>query len=182
MYWWSSEYLHFVKETTNELFSHVDNIVNCSDPHTCKVMYVLRIDNQVDVSIMYDNLITDKGTVWLKLHDQPRNMFAVYQLSLVMRKPVFGVSDQVRLKPACSATETETSYSLEIAAKASRGIIYYLGSEQQRRWSDCANAQADLRLCCSHMTKTGFLMMWLNWPTILSLTPNIFFCHSQIHS
>ena len=37
-------------------------------------------------------------------------------------------------------------------------ILYYLGSEQQRRWSDCADAQADLRLCCSHMTKTGFLM------------------------
>ena len=33
--------------------------------------------------------------------------------------------------------------------------------EQQRRWSDCADAQADLRLCCSHMTKTGFLMTWL---------------------
>ena len=29
---------------------------------------------------------------------------------------------------------------------------HYLGSEQQRRWSDCADAQADLRLCCSHMT------------------------------
>ena len=30
--------------------------------------------------------------------------------------------------------------------------LHYLGSEQQRRWSDCADAQADLRLCCSHMT------------------------------
>ena len=30
-------------------------------------------------------------------------------------------------------------------------ILHYLGSEQQRRWSDCADAQADLRLCCSHM-------------------------------
>ena len=27
-------------------------------------------------------------------------------LSLVTRNPVFGVSDQVRLKPACSATES----------------------------------------------------------------------------
>ena len=24
------------------------------------------------------------------------------------------------------------------------------------RLSDCAHAQADLRLCCSHMAKTGF--------------------------
>ena len=32
-------------------------------------------------------------------------------------------------------------------------ILYYLSSEQQRRWSDCADVQADLRLCCcSHMT------------------------------
>ena len=30
-------------------------------------------------------------------------------------------------------------------------VLYYKGSEQQRRWSDCANAQADLHLCCSHM-------------------------------
>ena len=30
-------------------------------------------------------------------------------------------------------------------------ILYYLSSEQQRRWSGSADAQADLRLCCSHM-------------------------------
>ena len=30
-------------------------------------------------------------------------------------------------------------------------ILYYPGCEQQRRWSDCMDAQADLRLCCSHM-------------------------------
>ena len=30
----------------------------------------------------------------------------VYDMSHVMRKPVLGVSDQVRLKPAYSATET----------------------------------------------------------------------------
>ena len=28
------------------------------------------------------------------------------QVSLVTRKPVFGVSDQLRLEPVCSATET----------------------------------------------------------------------------
>ena len=43
------------------------------------------------------------------------------------------------------------------------GGSYYLGSEheQQRCWSDCAHAQADLRLRCSHMTLTLFLMTWL---------------------
>ena len=42
-------------------------------------------------------------------------------LSLVMRKPVFGVCDQLRLKPACSADAT--SYGLEISTIASRGSI-----------------------------------------------------------
>ena len=27
-------------------------------------------------------------------------------------------------------------------------VLYYPGSEKQRRWSDCADAQADLRLRC----------------------------------
>ena len=35
-------------------------------------------------------------------------------------------------------------------------ILFYLGSEQQIRWSDCADAQADLRLYCSIWHKTGF--------------------------
>ena len=29
-----------------------------------------------------------------------------------MRKPVFGISDKVRLKPACSATETSKSFEI----------------------------------------------------------------------
>ena len=41
--------------------------------------------------------------------------------SLVTRKPVFQVCDQVRLKPACAATAT--TYSLQIAAIACRHII-----------------------------------------------------------
>ena len=42
------------------------------------------------------------------------------ELSLVTRKPVFGVYDQVRLKQACSTTETNKS--LEISAIASKSI------------------------------------------------------------
>ena len=34
---------------------------------------------------------------------------------------------------------------------------------KQRRWSYCADAQADLHLCCSHIAWTGFLMMRLKW-------------------
>ena len=36
-------------------------------------------------------------------------------------------------------------------------VLYYLRSEQQRCWSDCAYSQADLHLSCSHRAKTGFL-------------------------
>ena len=35
-------------------------------------------------------------------------------------------------------------------------VLYYLGSEQQRCWSDCMDAQSDLRLCCSHMASDTF--------------------------
>ena len=60
-------------------------------------------------------------------------------MSHVTRKPVFGVCDQVRLKPACSAAET--SKRLEISAIASRGIII----SRQRKQRRCSDAQADLR-------------------------------------
>ena len=33
-------------------------------------------------------------------------------------------------------------------------IYFCLSREQQRCWSDCADAQADLHLCCSHMAHT----------------------------
>ena len=42
-------------------------------------------------------------------------------LSLVTRKPVVGVCNQLKLKPACSATQI--SSGLEISATVSRGII-----------------------------------------------------------
>ena len=30
-------------------------------------------------------------------------------------------------------------------------VLYYLMSEQQRCWSDCADAQAEVHLCCLHI-------------------------------
>ena len=51
------------------------------------------------------------------------------QMSLVVRKPVFGVSDQVPHEPGCTATEC--GWKLEISD---------LGSREQRR-------EGDLRLC-----------------------------------
>ena len=34
---------------------------------------------------------------------------------------------------------------------------YYLSSKQQMCWSDCADAQTDLHLGCSHMQSADFL-------------------------
>ena len=39
-------------------------------------------------------------------------------------------------------------------------LLHYLSSEQQRCWSDCAEAQADLHLCCSHTAKTGVARLY----------------------
>ena len=60
-----------------------------------------------------------------------------------MRKPVFGVSDQVRHKPGCAVPED--GYRLEISDLASRGIVLCSknkGADQLRGYRE-----ADLRLC-----------------------------------
>ena len=69
----------------------------------------------------------------------------VHYMSLVTRKPVLGVCDQLRLKPVCAATEAR--WRLEILDIETRGTII---SKQQTTKAD-QTAQADLRLCCSHM-------------------------------
>ena len=64
------------------------------------------------VKICHDGMLEDTNSldgahlllVW--------HVLVIY-LSLVTRKPVFGVCDQVRLKPACSAEETR--YRLEVS-------------------------------------------------------------------
>ena len=61
-------------------------------------------------------------------------------MSHVRTKPAFGVCDQLRHKPACSATET--GLGLEISAIASRSIVLSR-QKQQKRWSYCADAHAD---------------------------------------
>ena len=44
---------------------------------------------------------------WMRKQDHinVRKSKSTYNLSLVLRKPVFGVSNQVRHKPGCTATE-----------------------------------------------------------------------------
>ena len=61
-----------------------------------------------------------------------------------MRKPVFGVSDQVSHKPG--STTTQDGYRLEISYLESRGL-YYLGSENKGADQLRGYREADLRLC-----------------------------------
>ena len=51
----------------------------------------------------------------------PFAMLPCYNLSPVMRKPVFGVSDQAPHKPGCATTQD--GYRLEISYIESRGIV-----------------------------------------------------------
>ena len=52
------------------------------------------------------------------------DLFLSDNLSLVLRKPVFGVSNQVRYKPGCAATKY--SQRLEISDLGNRGIVLYV--------------------------------------------------------
>ena len=66
------------------------------------------------------------------------------QMSLVLRKLVFGVADQVRHKPGCTVIENDQR--LEISDLGSRGIALSVwqnkGADQLRGYRE-----ADLRLC-----------------------------------
>ena len=96
-------------------------------------------------------------------------------MSLITRKPVFGVGDQVRLKPACSATDT--SYRLELSAIASRDFIL---SRQRTtkaliRLCGCAGWSAPLlfaygiKMFFHYMAHIMFsvLINWLSWRTAM---------------
>ena len=76
-------------------------------------------------------------------------------MSHITRKSVFGVSDQVRLKPACSATEA--SQCLEILDIETRGIILSRKRTTKAliRLRGCAGWSAPLLFAYG---KTSFLM------------------------
>ena len=59
--------------------------------------------------------------------------------------------DKMCLRESLTRQDINWSAQLQRPARILKFGIYKLGSEQQRRWSDCADAQADLRLYCLHM-------------------------------
>ena len=79
-------------------------------------------------------------------------------MSLVKRKQVFGVSDQIPHKPGCTATKG--GYRLAFSDLESRDIVLCSknkGADQLR-----GDREADLRLLFSHMQNVGILMTRLS--------------------
>ena len=77
-----------------------------------------------------------------------------WYLSLVLRKPVFGISDQVRHKPGCTATEMAWGLKFRIQEVEE---FYYPYSENKGADQLRGYREADMRLLFSHMQKAGFL-------------------------
>ena len=88
-------------------------------------------------------------------------------MSHVKRKPVFGVFDRVRLKPACTATEV--SWRFKILDIETRGIILsgQRTSKVLIRLRGCAGWSAPLLFAYG---KTDFLMTWLIWYSDIHVT------------
>ena len=69
--------------------------------------YAINGETQLQMANLHNVLMSDyKSDVVPRNNDDPINVSIAFYLSLVTRKPVFGVCDQVRLKPACLADET----------------------------------------------------------------------------
>ena len=84
---------------------------------------------------------------------RPAGVHYIIIMGLVARKPVFGVSDKVRFKPACSATET--SQKVEISLVASLDLAL------SKTRANNKGADQTARMVCACVVrkppKTGFL-------------------------
>ena len=74
-------------------------------------------------------------------------------MGIIATKPVFRVSDKMRFKPACSATET--SQKIEISLVTYPDMIFSKRRIKKGQ-SDCVVAQAGLRLCFSQTPEYRF--------------------------
>ena len=56
--------------------------------------------------------------------------------------------------------ENEVTYVIHKYSSALNNYTVQ-AANKKRRWSECADAQTDLRLCCSHMQLADFLTTWI---------------------
>ena len=101
---------------TDSWNASLTNFVSFSPPNSRSLFVLFSVNNSGGCfpsgPLSISNLNTSSSV---------RRMWGQSYMSQFTWKSVFGVSDQVRLKPACSATET--SYSLEILDIETRSII-----------------------------------------------------------
>ena len=76
-------------------------------------------------------------------------------MSRIVRKPVFGASDQVGHKHSCTDLKMARGYRLRIYEGEG---LYYQSIENENADQLCGYSAADLRLLFSHMLKAVFLM------------------------
>ena len=89
----------------------------------------LRKCSAIQLAAIPETFFMPVKTVWTSGSSKLMSVL-IKLMTLVTRKPVFGVCDQGRLKPVYAATEA--SKRLEILDIETR-VLYYLSSEQQRR-------------------------------------------------
>ena len=82
-------------------------------------------------------------------------------MSLVVRKRVFGVSDQVRHKRGCTATKDD--YRLEISDPERRGIFTIRVAKTKALISFAATTKLICVFVFAYMQKADFLMTRLIW-------------------
>ena len=77
---------------------------------------------------------SDLTVLALKMQINMRHLIekpALCYMSRIMRKPVFWVSDQIRHKPGCTATEDGLRFEILDLESTHTGIVYYLCSENK---------------------------------------------------
>ena len=78
-----------------------------------------------------------------------------------VRKPAYGVSDKVRLKPACPATETRQKIEISLVASLDMILSNKRTTKAQIRMRGCADWSAPLLF--AKPPKTGFLALRHIW-------------------
>ena len=89
--------------------------------------------------IQYDK----SGNLNIYKHFNLLQLKTKHDMSLVVRKPVFGVSDQDRHKPGCTATED--GLRLEISYLGRRGIV--LSVHRKNKGADQLRGYCEADLC-----------------------------------
>ena len=89
-----------------------------------------------------------------------------WHMNIATRKPVFGLSDQMRLKPACAATEARQR--LEISYVETRGIILSRPriAKALNRLRGCTGWSVPLLFAYG---KAGFLITGLNYYVVIQI-------------